>query len=126
MLIKSLGAASAGKLTWENTPATGSSTQSWTIQPRASTITSDGYDKLVVSSDVSSVSTEDTAYPQLVVASGTGATQSTTGPNGNLGDLDVTSVSFPRAGYTQGRQREVCFKSPIRLRVIETVWACLT
>lgn len=91
--IKSTDATSAGALTFQNTPATGSSPKSWTLQPKDSTITSDGYSKLVVYYDGSDTTGEDTEYPQFVLAGAIGATQSTTAANGLVSGLRADSVS---------------------------------
>lgn len=90
--VKGSDAGTAGALTFENTPPSGSATLKWSIQPRGLTVAGAGYDKLVFSSDVDgSNGGSDTQYPQLVLASGTGASQATAQANGGFeGDLTVT------------------------------------
>lgn len=67
LTVKSAGPAEGGAITFENTPAAGSSVQKWTLQPKAADATADGYASLVLSSDTSAAAGADDLTKQIVI-----------------------------------------------------------
>lgn len=67
LTVKSTGPTEGGAITFENTPAAGSSFQRWALQPKAADATADGYASLVLSSDTNPASGQDALIRQIVI-----------------------------------------------------------